>query len=277
MRTRLLSSLAMAITFIAGGCSSDSERPPNSPLCPSADDLYGSPYVRCGAGAEVGLECRYQALGCGRGDRPDNVCHCGPANTIVCEGHLRSCLPLGDRWSTFNQGLRRTPRSRPSADCPAADNVTRNCAPEDRDYAPSCAVDSDCAADGICLRVHVFGSENACSCVDVGCTLDDDCGDGALCECGSIDASFACGGPYDGVNCGHRCTPAECRSDADCGAGGFCSPSPPECWGPATIWACHHPAADECLSDLECALSEDGPQCLYRDGAWRCGGVFCVE
>ncbi len=271
--------VVLVLGITVGGCGEDVGREANSPLCPDEAQVfeaYGHP--ACGEGAAAGLECRYAARACERGERPDNICHCGAGNVLTCEGHLRSCLPFGDTYAMFRDGVRPSPVHRATqVACVDPDTIVRACTQVGSDFAPDCAADRECDADQICLRTHVFGNDNSCECHPVGCIADADCGAGALCECGTVDATNACGGPYDGSDCSHRCVAAECRSDAECGTAGWCSPSPPMCWGPPTVWACHDLARDECLTDAECARSEDGPQCLYREGAWRCGGTFCVE
>lgn len=253
----------------------------NSPLCPDDPATIRTFPVSCGPGAPDGLACRYRAFACAPGERPDNICHCvgqGSNQGFVCEGHLRTCLPLAEN-GLLAFGARRIPEHRPNAD-PCSDPATLPrdavCPVGDRDAPALCTTNGTCGDEEVCLLEHVFGNRSRCACHAAECLVDGDCREDELCDCGVTDNSIKCGGPYRVTPCAHRCVPAECRVDADCGPGGWCSPSPNECHSAVTVWACHLPARDECLSDDECAFSADGAICQFADGAWRCrSGPLC--
>ncbi len=105
-----------------------------------------------------------------------------------------------------------------------------------------CLQDSDCPAPlGFCATAQLggepgpaYGQYNYC---DAGCSSDDDCGDGWLCECGSLIG---------------KCVDASCKTDADCAGDGRCVGTSFNngCYS-QTIYACEEPN-DECLFDGDC-------------------------
>ncbi len=125
-------------------------------------------------------------------------------------------------------------------------------------YCPNyCVQDSDCTEgpNGRCSSFE--GGAYACSYDD--CFSDEDCQNGAYCECRAARSS-------DSNNCvGSR---GNCHSDIDCGLGGYCSPSNAAEWcGPD--YYCHTPG-DTCLNDSDC----EGPDGCNFDAAlahWVCG------
>jgi hypothetical protein len=91
-----------------------------------------------------------------------------------------------------------------------------------------------------------------------GCTVDEDCGEGAICECGHPES------PSGGV-----CVPTTgCQTDADCDGGTLCA-SFAGCG--AYGFACFS-ETDECHGEADCG----GAFCtLERDGHRVCQHVIC--
>ncbi|MCB9727038.1 MAG: hypothetical protein H6746_01010 [Deltaproteobacteria bacterium] len=222
----------------------------------------------------AGMTCRFPALGCAPGALPDTVCHCEDG-LWRCESHLHSCLPAGPEAAFWAGEARPVPEHRAdAATCelvlPADDVRCSRHPPGRRDpAAATCDVDADCpGADARCLESTLSADRTACQCHDSACRSDDDCQSGALCRCGAVDDLAAPCGAAQHAPCLHQCVPAACRVDADCAPGALCSPSRDRC-GTITAYACHDPAADECLHDLECG-PPDRFACRLRGAHWQC-------
>lgn len=123
----------------------------------------------------------------------------------------------------------------------------------------NCQTDVDCGGgQGHCLQRP---GEDACRC-EGGCSRDEDCGVGAICDCQrglSPDSTPLLG----------QCVLSfdlSCTVDADCGLGSFCaSYTQSGCGGRG--FACLSPD-DECRADSECP--SDRPYCGYEDGRRVC-------
>jgi hypothetical protein len=102
------------------------------------------------------------------------------------------------------------------------------------------------------------------ACVYDDCYADDQCTDGAVCEC--REATLG----------GNGCLSSGCRVDADC-PGSWCSPTMGPCGAYAgTVgYQCHTPE-DECTNDVDCA-SPNG-HCIHSPevGHWVCSYLQCV-
>lgn len=130
--------------------------------------------------------------------------------------------------------------------------------------ADQCNQDSDCpgkhakceVASSHDLTTHITEYWNRCS---NGCTVDADCGAGAICECGEEVGT---------------CVSATCQSDADCSGDALCvgmTYGNGGCFNNQRAFACHE-ATDECLVDEDCSsviygfgcsLTESGRVCTY--------------
>jgi hypothetical protein len=128
----------------------------------------------------------------------------------------------------------------------------------------ACGSDADCTEKphGYCDIIGAPSLNRACH---YGCTVDADCGDGAICVCGSFIGT---------------CKAATCTTDADCGDGLLCaSHTNAICIDGG--YACQNPA-DECVSNADCpttrcALEEDGVRRCSVDGCAQVGRPFLVE
>jgi len=101
-----------------------------------------------------------------------------------------------------------------------------------------CQADSDCTQHPLGYCAPFFGALGATGVAcRYGCLTDDDCGAGALCECG------------DPVG---QCIQASCRGDDDCADGMKCSEwsSEPVCT-PTKYFSCQS-SADECATSDDC-------------------------
>ncbi len=121
-------------------------------------------------------------------------------------------------------------------------------------YVYECYSDQDCVDrdEGACVASHGPDSLRRSLCI-AGCTVDEDCGSGRLCECAS---------PV-----GH-CVAAECSSDADCSAGELCARfSYADGCGESVGYACTSPD-DLCRTSSDCGSQ----QCGFSadEGARRC-------
>ena len=293
MRASILFVLLLALALAAGaGCAAPAASDPadtggDAALADSEDGEHDAIVVPAGcplplsllaldpvatacAPADAGTICRYPALLCAPGGKPDIECTCtayasGTASWR-CAAPFANCLPfaVGGR---FADGTRPYPTHRAAAAAcadPAADPRAATCASASGgDEAPTCAANSDCAPDQVCLgeTFHVA----TCKCFGAGCLSDSDCGAGRVCQCGVMTAGTTCF--QFGGACGHRCVPAGCQTDADCGAGGLCVATRDSC-GAIERYVCNDPLTDVCTVDAECA---DGQHCVFDDAAgWRC-------
>lgn len=280
-------ALLLLVSAFLGSCGDasnegDPEQPraeaQNAADCPTADIFLTSSYpIRCSEDA-TGTICRYTAFACRPGEKPDNVCSC-TRDGLICEGHLRSCLPVVEGVPRFTAESRPMPQHRAEAvTCVSPGTTPRDasCTPfGPSGLEPECRTSADCSSDEACLQRHVFGASSTCNCTRAECLDDGDCAGESLCHCGSNSPEAACGGPYYRTLCSNQCVAAECKTDSDC-AGGWCSPSPNDCNSGFTHWACHDPRKDECLSDVECLLSNTGAVCRHSGQGWGCtSGPIC--
>lgn len=250
----------------------------NAAGCPDLATLLSPSFPKyCEQGA-IGVTCRYTAFGCEPGQKPDNTCFCA-FNGFACSGHLRSCLAVAANASWVTPEDRPIPSHREFLQtCGDPGNTPREdaCTPSSPlGSSPECKTSLDCTGDEACQLVHAFAGSSTCRCLGAECLVDEDCGSGALCDCGVYSAEIPCGSPYRRQPCGNRCLKAHCRVDNDC-PNGWCSPSPNECNSGTTHWACHDLDNDECLTDAECVLSKDGGTCRHTGEGWRCtSGPIC--
>lgn len=103
------------------------------------------------------------------------------------------------------------------------------------------------------------------------CRQDRDCSAGFACLC--ADGVYA-GKFYNDPRRTTACLSAKCRTDADCGVGSFCTLTELDYFGEAVIgFGCTN-AADECLTDADCAsldTSSGGLHlCVQNDDHRRC-------
>jgi hypothetical protein len=137
------------------------------------------------------------------------------------------------------------------------------CEPSFPDDPVECTTDLDCtdAAHGQC---GVYDQIVQCRC-QYGCISDDDCGSGAVCNCGDPAG---------------RCAASTCATDADCGEG-LCIATRLDDCGSVRGFACQL-AGDACSSDGDC---DSGQLCTYSEAGRRClvdncpvpGRPFLVE
>lgn len=232
----------------------------------------------------TGVECRYPAIACPPGAKPDNVCRCHPNGEMTCEGHIRTCLPFSDEAQSVSPVARPVPRHRPSSvDCQAPTGDPGDCVPVNNNPGifgsptSTCKAQEDCGEDKLCLQSKGIMQSTECHCRAIECLADIDCGEGMACDCGLIDPATTCEAGYYSAACSHRCVPAECRVDADCGPGGLCSPVFDDCLMKPTRFACHRPEQDECMSDAECVYSSQGTICRFDAGRWNCASRYICD
>ena len=222
------------------------------------------------AAAGLGATCRYPALACAPGAKPDITCTC-TANTASagapvwrCTTPYYNCLPFATPGA-FALGTRPYPAHRASAVAcadPAAEPRAAICDGRVGGTPSTCAANGDCAPDEVCLLEAEY--DHGCNCYGAACLADADCGVGRVCQCGVVTSGATCHRwPQD---CGHRCVAAACTTDADCGPGGLCAGSRTVCGG-VERYVCNDPAHDACSVDDDCASQ----LCRYDDDAgWHC-------
>lgn len=125
-----------------------------------------------------------------------------------------------------------------------------------------CREDGDCTAspNGHCMVASGLGETSLTWC-RYGCTRDADCGETAVCMCGSPVGA---------------CVYATCQSDRDCGGELRCTQHEEygDCTPLSTVTFACQTAADECIVDADCG--GDTPYCKPTDGKRICtSGTGC--
>jgi hypothetical protein len=129
---------------------------------------------------------------------------------------------------------------------------------EDSDtyYIYECLSDDDCQERklGMCEEFVLEPGPDQMSTCTYGCTTDDECARGYVCECGSPAG---------------QCRPANCATDEDCDDDQVCARYQyDDGCGPEAGYACTH-ADDECRSDADCGdgyctPGDDHRICLFN-------------
>lgn len=119
---------------------------------------------------------------------------------------------------------------------------------------------ADVTGSDLCPGTTEFGQEYTPECLS-----NADCGSGQVCLCSLAFQGVAALpiGAYP-----NRCVPAECSGPDDC-SGYQCGISPDETTSPEGLYC--RSEADECDSDLDCAMEE---LCAHVDGRWTCIGYI---
>jgi hypothetical protein len=202
-----------------------------------------------------------------------------PISTAGTRGTIGSTLSCPAAFVTAGpgsaNGVEIPVYHRPApACCPAQRGPAPSGQPYGTGYADGCSSDAECTAgkNGICLPFEGLLGPGGCSYDE--CSTDSDCPTGQPCQC-RTDATD---------NEATYCGPAgNCLVDADCGPGGYCSPSA-DCgsYGEGTFYC--HTAADTCVNDADCSLTDAGTDgceqiaaCQYDPTAqhWACHQQAC--
>jgi Cys-rich repeat protein len=164
------------------------------------------------------------------------------------------------------------PEHRPtgaSCDTTRPPGIDTDAGAADSGIPTGCTSDADCTQgkNGRCSPPLHNGVGNRCTYDE--CFVDDDCGAGKACLCGTSLGT---------TRSPSTCLPANCRSDADCGAGESCSPTLDTSCGPydgIQGFYCHTPG-DSCTSDAQCTMPNG--YCAWQPmlGKWACASAFCV-
>jgi hypothetical protein len=154
---------------------------------------------------------------------------------------------------------------------PTPDTVETVIAPRvnDDDYGAvitDCQRDVDCGAGAYCIRRADVVEDRVTYRCYASCATDSDCDSDQICVCDAFERK---GSTLETIALG-RCASASCVTDADCGAGSLCISSLTDDCGYSDMGAADfhcQSAADECNGESDCS---GWSECVYDGARFSC-------